>query len=53
MRWWITPTAVFLLAVASGCAAPARYTALPLTPYDRDTAYRVDDSPSGFTLYVE
>jgi hypothetical protein len=53
MRWWITPTAVLALAVASGCEAPARYTALPMTPYDKDTAYRVDDSPSGFTLYVQ
>jgi len=53
MRWWSTPTAVLALAVASGCEAPARYTVLPMTPYDKDTAYRVDDSPSGFTLYLE
>ncbi len=53
MRLWFTPTAILVLAVASGCEAPARYTALPMTPYDKDTAYRVDDSPSGFTLYVQ
>jgi hypothetical protein len=53
MRRWIAPAAFLVLAVASGCEAPARYTALPMTPYDEDTAYGVDDSPSGFTLYLQ
>jgi hypothetical protein len=49
-----TTLLVFLaLAVASGCEAPVSYTELPLTPYDKNTRYRVDDSLSGFTLYLD
>jgi hypothetical protein len=52
MRLWIAPTAFLALATVSGCEAPVSYTGLPMTPYDRNTAFRVDDTPSGFTLFV-
>jgi hypothetical protein len=52
MRLWLIPTAFLILAVSSGCEAPASYTDRPMTPYDSDTAYRVDEQPSGFTLFV-
>ena len=40
-------------AIASGCEAPVRYTDLPMTPYDKDTAYRFVDQASGFILFVQ
>ena len=51
MRLWIAPAALLALAL-SGCEAPVIYTALPMTPYDKDTTYRFDEQPAGFTLFV-
>ena len=37
-----------------GCSSPARLTTLPLDQrLDKDTIYRVDDTPGGFTVNVE
>lgn len=41
----------FLLLVA-GCATPVGYTNAPMARYDKDTEYRVDDRPGGFTLTI-
>ncbi len=44
-----------LVAVAvtlTGCATPVGYTNEPMARYDKDTEYRVDDRPNGFTLTI-
>jgi len=35
-----------------GCATPVGYTDKPMQSYDKDTTYRVDDTPSGFVVTV-
>jgi hypothetical protein len=38
----------------AGCSSPARMTREPLDQrLDKDTVYRVDDQPGGFTVNVE
>jgi hypothetical protein len=39
--------------VLAGCATPERYTNEPLSRYDRDTTYRVDEASDGFIVTVK
>jgi hypothetical protein len=41
-----------LFLLLSGCATPIGYTNLPMQTYDKDTEYRTDDTPNGFTLTI-
>jgi hypothetical protein len=36
----------------AGCATPVGYTNAPMTTYDRDTGYSVEDRGDGFSLTV-
>jgi hypothetical protein len=51
-----TQLAIVGLALATAmtlipaCATPLGYTDKPLQVYDKDTSYRVDDRPNGFTV---
>jgi len=41
------------LTVAACTAGPVSYTDLPMTRYDPDTTYAVENSAQGFTLTIE
>ena len=45
-----------ILAIAAlclfGCATAERFTDLPMQRYDRDTKYRIDETPGGYTVNV-
>ena len=49
MKWGCILIATLLLA---GCATPVSYTNAPLATYDKDTEYRADDTPGGFTVTI-
>ena len=36
----------------SGCATPVSYTNVPLSTYDKDTEYGIEDSEDGFGITV-
>lgn len=36
----------------SACATPVSHTNIPLSTYDKDTEYGVEDSPDGFAITV-
>ena len=38
------------MTLIPACATPLGYTDKPLQAYDKDTNYRVDDRPNGFTV---
>lgn len=42
---------VAMLALA-GCSTPVQYTDKPMAQLNKDTTYRVDDRPGGFTVTV-
>jgi hypothetical protein len=44
--------AVAMLASATGCMMPTRYSAGPAVHYDKDTEYAVDERPNGFSLTI-
>lgn len=44
--------AVFILFLIAGCAKPASYTDIPLTSYDHNTRYGIEDREDGFTIEV-
>ena len=41
-----------VLLILVGCATPMRYTDKPLSPYDRDTQYRIDEFEGGFVTTI-
>lgn len=43
-------TAVFSLLV--GCATPVSHTNTPLSTYDKDTEYSIEEQPTGFSITV-
>ena len=45
-------TFVLCVSMPLGCATPVGYTDKPMQSYDKDTTYRVDDTPSGFVVTV-
>lgn len=44
---------LLLIATLAGCSSPVKQTATPMTVYDKNTRYAVDDRPDGFTVSVE
>lgn len=47
--WSFVTIFVFLL---TGCATPASYTAAPMSTYDRDTEYAIENRDDGFAITV-
>ena len=45
-------TILALFALLSGCATPVGHSNTPMSTYDRDTEYSVEDNPKGFALNV-
>ena len=43
---------IIVIAALSGCATPVNYTGMPLTTYDKDTQYAVEERSDGFDLTV-
>jgi len=50
MKAWLPLIALSFLLAA--CATPAKYTDQPMQTFDRDTDYRVDERPNGFTVTI-
>ena len=46
------PILIALMAFFAGCATPASYSTQPLSRYDKDTTYRIDEHPKGFAVTV-
>ena len=45
----------FILAMAlfmSACATPVSHTNIPVSTYDKDTEYGIEDRPNGFSITV-
>ncbi|MFJ1253433.1 hypothetical protein [Cupriavidus sp. CuC1] len=47
-----TLVAGLALSSLAACTTPMAYTDKPMTPFDRDTEYAVEDTPGGFALTV-
>ncbi len=41
-----------ILIVVAGCATPVNYANQPLSTYDKDTEYAVENQPDGFSITV-
>ena len=46
------PIIIGILSLATACTTPVGYSNAPLATYDKDTEYRADDTPTGFTLTI-
>ncbi len=45
-------TLAFISCFLAGCATPISHTNIPLSTYDRDTEYAVEDREDGFSITV-
>jgi hypothetical protein len=45
-------SAALIIVSLYGCATPVSYTNSPLSTYDKDTEYAIDDRPDGFAVTV-
>ncbi len=43
---------LLLSALLSACATPVSHTNIPLSTYDKDTEYGLEDRPDGFEIVV-
>lgn len=43
---------VFIFLLSAGCATPVSHTNIPLSTYDRDTEYAIEEREDGFTITV-
>lgn len=43
---------VILPLVVGGCATPVSHTNVPLSTYDKDTEYSIEDNSNGFAITV-
>ena len=41
-----------LILIVSGCATPVRHTNIPLSTYDKDTEYGIEETNTGFGITV-
>jgi hypothetical protein len=41
-----------LMLIVVGCATPVSHSNIPLSTYDKDTEYGVEDRPDGFAITV-
>ena len=46
-------TILYLVLILSGCAQPVSYNEKMTTVYDKDTEYRIDETPDGFEISVK
>ena len=42
----------FYAAILAGCATPVSHTNIPLSTYDKDTEYGIEENESGFGITV-
>ncbi len=47
----ISPAA-FLVLLLSGCATPVSHTNIPVSTYDKDTEFGIEERPNGFGITV-
>lgn len=53
MKWSINPIQLALLTfILSGCATPVSHSNVPVSTYDKDTEYAIEDNPTGFGITV-
>lgn len=52
MRWIMIGLTAAAATLVTSCTTPAGYSSAPLARYDKDTEYRTDDRPGGFTLTI-
>jgi hypothetical protein len=52
MKKTILLACLAIVCIFAGCATPVGYNEKPLSRVDKDTSYRVDDHPDGFTITV-
>lgn len=43
---------IFLCTLVAGCATPVSHTNIPLSTYDKDTEYGIEESDGGFGITV-
>lgn len=43
---------ILILCLLTACATPVSHTNIPLSTYDKDTEYGVEENPNGFALTV-
>lgn len=49
---WFAICLAFAVASVGGCAAPVSHTNIPLSTYDKDTEFGIEDRPGGFGITV-
>jgi hypothetical protein len=49
MKWFLLTG---LMVVLTACATPVSHTNIPLTTYDKDTEFGIEERPGGFAITV-
>lgn len=45
-------TIIFFIILLSACATPVSHTNIPMTKYDKDTEYAIEEREDGFSITV-